>query len=249
MTPLPIVFVAGAGMDHTVWRFQSRWLESRGHPVGLADLPGHGPASGKPLQSAKEMGAWLSEWVSDFAHGRSAVLAGHSLGSLVCIESAVGNPAVAGLVLVGTGSGMPVHPDLMTASRVDLARAARLIAGWSFPVAHRGAHPEPGTWQAGATERMVANSSPGVLAADLAASESYDVMARAPELAVPTLIVAGSDDRMVSARSARVLAGVIPGSRLVVLDGLGHEPMSQDPPTFNRLLADFLATLPGPTSD
>jgi len=39
------VFVHGAGLDHTVWALQSRWLAFHGWNVLALDLPGHGRSS------------------------------------------------------------------------------------------------------------------------------------------------------------------------------------------------------------
>lgn len=241
--PAPVVFVHGAGMDHTIWRFQSRWLAGRGHTVGLVDLPGHGSSTEQPRGSIDAMAAWLVRWLDDFEADRPVILVGHSMGSFVCLETALIGSAVAGLVLVGTGTRMEVNPALMTAARSDLPRAAQLIAGWSYPSAHRGAHPEPGTWQAGATERLIRRSRPGALAAGLAACAAYHPLARGPEVAVRTRIVAGSEDRMTPARSAQRLADAMPAARFMTIDGCGHEVMAQDPRSFNRILAGFLDEL------
>ena len=37
-----IVFIHGAGMDHTVWALQTRYFAYRGRGVLAVDLPGHG---------------------------------------------------------------------------------------------------------------------------------------------------------------------------------------------------------------
>jgi pimeloyl-ACP methyl ester carboxylesterase len=143
---------------------------------------------------------------------------------------------------------MKVHPDLMTAAHEDVGLAARLIAGWSFPASFSGGHPEPGTWEPGGVARLIGRSGEGVLAADLAACEAYDPGPAGQRLTLSTLVVAGSDDRMTSARGARELVNLIPGSQLEVMTGAGHQPMSQTPRRFNAVLGDFL-TSSGKSSD
>ena len=44
-----VLFVHGAGMDHTVWVMQARYFARQGFAVLAPDLPGHGRSSGKPL--------------------------------------------------------------------------------------------------------------------------------------------------------------------------------------------------------
>ena len=56
-TALPlIVFVHGAGLDHTVWALLARWFAHRGFAVLAPDLPGHGRSAGEPLDSIARHG-------------------------------------------------------------------------------------------------------------------------------------------------------------------------------------------------
>ncbi|CAN5739835.1 alpha/beta hydrolase [soil metagenome] len=232
-----VVFVHGAGMDHTVWRFQTRWLANRDVAVFAPDLPGHGLTPGSPPGSIEEAAAWLADSLED----RPVTLIGHSMGSLVALEcAAIGALRLDRMVLVSTAPRMRVHPALLEAARSDLPTAARLIAGWSFHRSHRGGHPEPGTWQKGSTIRLVEASAPGALATDLAACMAYDAAAVAPKVSVTTLVVTGADDRMTPAGGSAELAALIPDAELSVVEGTGHEPMTQAPHRFNSILAEFL---------
>lgn len=235
-----VVFVHGAGSDHTVWRYQSRWLVGRGVAVWAPDLPGHGRSGGEPMASIEDWAKWLAFEIGDLG---SPTVVGHSMGSLIALETAVAHPGSVGrLLLVGAAAEMPVHPDLIAAAEEDLPRAAAMIAEWSMPPAHRGGHLEPGLWEQGGVRRIVERSRPGVLAADLRACAAYDGTSRAEACVVPTTVVAGSEDRMVRARASRQLAQAIPGARYVEIAGAGHEPMLQNPREFNRLLWEILAS-------
>lgn len=235
----PVVFLHGAGMDHTVWRYQTRWMAHRGWRVLAPDLPGHGNSQEEAPDSVE---GW-AEWLAGFVAGRDATgaVVGHSLGALMAIEAAARHPdLIQRLVLVGAGVRMPVHPVLRSAARDDLPRAARFIAGWSLPAFHFGGHQEPGTWEMGTVIRLVERSRPGVLYTDLSASAQYDASERLAAVAVDTLILSGRFDRMVAEAAAQSLAEGLARARRVVLPGAGHEPMLQQPTRFNRLLADFL---------
>ena len=50
-----VVFLHGAGLDHTVWALLARWFAHRGSAVMAPDLPGHGRSGGEPLSS---IAAW-----------------------------------------------------------------------------------------------------------------------------------------------------------------------------------------------
>jgi len=58
-TNLPaIVFLHGAGMDHSVWALLARAFAHHGYAVLAPDLPGHGRSVGSALRSIAEMADW-----------------------------------------------------------------------------------------------------------------------------------------------------------------------------------------------
>lgn len=234
-----VTLLHGAGMDHTVWRFQIRRLAGRRWRVLAPDLPGHGTSRDEPRSSVEEWGEWLVEFLTE--RQAAGPVVGHSLGGLIALRAAACCPdVVPRLVLVGTGVPMPVHPALMAAAHDDLPRAASFIAGWSLPPRHPGGHLEAGTWERGAIVRLVERSGPGVLAKDLAATASYHPGEDLGRVRADSLVVRGDADRMVAERSVRALVERIAGARMVVLAGAGHQPMIQQPRLFSRLLDEFL---------
>lgn len=62
-----------------------------------------------------------------------------------------------------------------------------------------------------------------------------------PKVEVPTLLIHGRDDRVVSYEHSLMLLALIPNSRLVVLNHCGHWAMIEHPDEFNRLVTDFIA--------
>jgi pimeloyl-ACP methyl ester carboxylesterase len=74
----------------------------------------------------------------------------------------------------------------------------------------------------------------------LGAILDYDFRERLGDIRAPTLIVWGENDMLVPVKDAGEYERQIPGARKVVLDDTGHVPMVERPPTFNRLLLEFL---------
>ncbi len=60
---------------------------------------------------------------------------------------------------------------------------------------------------------------------------------------VPTLIVVGDEDVITPPPEAEIMHALVPNSRLVRLPHSGHLPPLEVPAEFNRVLAEFLATV------
>lgn len=226
-----VIFVHGAGMDHTVWALQTRWFAWHGRSVLAIDLPGHGKSDGPALESIDDIGAWLIRLV-EASGAPSASLVGHSMGSLASLSAgATGGDRVASLALLGVSAEMPVHPDLLAAARSNDPAARELIVSWGFgKPAHFGLNRAPGLWMQGGGRALLAHGPDGVLGIDLAACDAYKgALDAAAKVICPTLLVCGSRDMMTPPRAAAPLGGAIAGSRTVVIDGAGHMMMIEKP--------------------
>src|SRR5580692_11998244 len=87
-----VVMLHGAGFDHTSWALHSRWFAHHGHGVLAPDLPGHGRSAGAPLSTIAEMSDWTAALL-DAAGVAKSRLIGHSMGSLIALETAARHPA------------------------------------------------------------------------------------------------------------------------------------------------------------
>lgn len=238
----PVVLVHGAGMDHTVWSLQSRYLAHHGHGVLAVDLPGHGRSAGPAPGAIEEMAAWIGRLLDALGLARAA-LVGHSMGALVALEAASRLPdRVSHLGLIGVAPAMPVHPDLLAAARDNLSLASDLVTSWGFGQGgHFGRNASPGLWMMGGAHRLLENAPAGVLASDLAACAVYgDAPAAATRVRCPTLLLLGADDRMTPAKAGRKLAEAIAGADCRVLPGVGHMVMAEAPDETIDALAGLL---------
>ena len=55
-----VVFLHGAGFDHSMWALFSRWFSHHGYSVLAPDLPGHGRSKGKLISSIAGMADWVT---------------------------------------------------------------------------------------------------------------------------------------------------------------------------------------------
>jgi pimeloyl-ACP methyl ester carboxylesterase len=226
-----IVLLHGAGFDHTSWALHSRWFAHHGFGVLAPDLPGHGRSSGTPLSSIAAMADWTAALL-DAAGVTKAKLVGHSMGSLIALETAARHPAkVTALGLIGTADTMTVGPDLLKAAEANDHAAIDMVSIWGLGfAAELGGSLAPGLWMHFGAERVLEQCRPGVLFSDLSACNSYqNALAAAAKVTVPTTLILGERDMMTPARTGKALAAALPNSRTVVLSGAGHMMMAERP--------------------
>ena len=226
-----IVLLHGAGFDHSTWALHSRWFAHHGYGVLAPDLPGHGRSSGKPLPDIAGMADWTAALI-EAAGAAKAWLVGHSMGSLIALETAARHPAkVSALSLIGTAATMTVGPDLLKAAEANDHDAIDMVSIWGLGYqAELGGSLAPGLWMHGGAERVLEQCRPGVLFNDLAACNAYqNALAAAVGIAVPATLILGERDMMTPAKAGMALAAALPNARTIVLPGAGHMMMVERP--------------------
>lgn len=222
------------------------------------DLPGHG-RSAKP-RSDYSLGAhasFLRDLLVTLGHERATII-GQSLGGGVALQFAYQFPQrVERLALVGAGGlGEEVTPvlRLLALPGVDLVLplvfqpwirdVSRLMGSWTKYI---GMEPSIATnemWRAYAslvdpdTRSAFVHTLRAVVDHRGQRVSAHDKLYLAQDL--PTLIVWGSDDPIIPVSHAQAAQEALPGSRVEIMEGLGHFPHSEDPYRFSRILVDFL---------
>lgn len=240
-----VVFIHGAGFDHSAWALHSRWFSHHGFAVLAPDLPEHGHSAGPALTSIAAMADWIAALLAATS-AKPAHLIGHSMGSLIALETAARHPAcVTRLSLIGTAATMTVGPDLLKAAEANEPAAYDMVAIWGLGhSAEIGGSRAPGLWMHGTAQATLKRCAPGVLFRDLSACNNYqDALTSAAKITVPTTLILGARDMMTPAKAGKALAAAIPHARTIVLDGAGHMMMAERP---DALLA-ALSAAPAPT--
>jgi pimeloyl-ACP methyl ester carboxylesterase len=253
----PVVLVHGLSSWMGFWGHQIPHLAATRRVLAL-DLPGFG-ASARP--DAPYTMPWyartVDRWLAALGIGR-AVIVGHSMGGQIALSMALDRRArVAALVLAapaGIERFRPGHAAWLEryqsprrafdSPEVDLRHAFSLAFARHDDGVERLLR-----------ERVRMSGTPAMLGTSLAVSRSVAGMLRHPvfgrlgEIAVPTLVVFGTEDRMIpnrvlnggrTDRIARLASRAIPGSRLVLVHGAGHTVHHDAPDVFNRALDGFL---------
>jgi pimeloyl-ACP methyl ester carboxylesterase len=246
-----VVFLHGAGLDHSVWALLARWFAHRGCAVLAPDLPGHGRSDGEPLASIAAMADWTAALIA--ASGAStATLIGHSMGSLIALETAARHPERArSIALIGTAAAIPVSPQLLAAAKLNQHEAVDMICTWGYGFrANLGGSLAPGLWMRGGAERLLERSRLGVLYTDLVANNEYrDGLSSAAKVRVPATVILGERDMMTPAKNGVALARALADAQVVVLKGAGHMLMSERPDEVLEALRSFAPAAPPARSD
>jgi pimeloyl-ACP methyl ester carboxylesterase len=238
-----VVFLHGSGCDHSVWQLPARWFAWHGHSVLAVDLPGHGRSEGPPEASIQGLGLWVGALL-DAAKVRTAALIGHSMGGAIALEAAAAlGDRIARLALLGTAASIPVHRDLLAAAGEDPDRAYQMMTGWGHD--HRakiGGNPAPGLWMTGSTLALFARNQRDVLHTDLAACSAWKSGPQSARVVrSPTLVLIARNDIMTPPKAGAELAGMIAGSRSVIIDRCGHMLMAEAPDAVLDALIEFFA--------
>ena len=238
-----IVFVHGAGLDHSWWGLQSRYFGYHGCNVLAVDLPAHGRSEGPPLASVGEMADWVSALLKTLKIEKAAIV-GHSMGSLIALEFAARNPESAEkIALIGVAYPMKVSDVFLDAARRNDQSAFDMETIWGHaaqvPLA---GNPNPGMWMYGDTLARLARLAPGVLYNDLVACNSYaGGMEAAASLKCPAQFILGARDMMTPPRGAEELMKKIENSKSTRIAISGHSLMAEAPDATLDALIAFLA--------
>ena len=236
-----MIFIHGAGQDHTNWQLPARWFAWNGYAVLTPDLPGHGRSDGPPLETIPDMAQWIGR-LMDAAKLEKVALVGHSMGGGIAVEAAAAMPArISRIALLGTSLAMPVNEALLTAARDAPEQAHQMITTWSLaPRARIGGNPAPGLWLTGGSLALLSRNRPGTLYAAFNACNLWKTGPRAAaRVTCPALALIGGSDAMTPPKIGRALADKIGGSSTVVIPGTGHMMMYEAPDAVLDALIDF----------
>lgn len=237
-----LIFVHGAGFDHTIWVMPARYFARHGWRVVALDLPGHGRSQGQALTSIAQMADWLAQVIDAVSPNQQASLVGHSMGSLVAMSLAARHAnKVQKLALLGTSAPMPVADVLLNAALDNDQAAIDMTNTWSHSArGSLGSSQNPGVSNLHIGERLLQQAGAGVFHTDLAACNGFTADGLA-EVKQPTLVIIGDEDKMTPPRAGLAVADQLPHVQQRRLAGCGHSMLSEQP---NQVLDELAAFLP-----
>lgn len=235
-----LVLLHAIATSSELWRPQLGVL-SRHFRVVRIDLPGHGKS---PLLHPEATYADYADAVAATlasAGMDSYVLAGLSFGAMVSMQVAVRHAdKVRGLVLANCMGKTPPPVAQMWQNRIA-AVASHGMAGQTVPTLERwftpGFHAEaPLTieW----VRSMILETPPQGFIAAARMISAMDHSALLPQIACPTLVLAGAHDQAAPFAGLADIAAQIPGARLETLDA-AHLANVEAPVAFAEAVGGF----------
>jgi pimeloyl-ACP methyl ester carboxylesterase len=264
----PIVLLHGWTETIAYWTYMIGELEARGFHVIAPDARGHG-ASGRAtdrdyslVRFGEDVEAVLESCVPG---GQHAVLVGHSLGGMSIAAWAEHHDVerhAGAAALINTGVGDLINqqlivPVLPIAKAVNQAVAVHGVLGaraplprFSTPLSHAAVRyaafgPDSTPAQVAFYERMLVTCAPDVRAAVGIAMSEMELHHALARLTLPTLVVAGENDRLTPPSHARRIAEMLPNlHELVVLPRTGHMGPIERPHEITEKLIALAAGVP-----
>lgn len=249
---LPVVLVHGIGASVEYWRHTVAALAGQ-HRLLAVDLPGCGfserPAELPTLAETADLLVHLL----DALEVPNASFVGHSMGGLICLETALRYPERVEKLILSNSAGLGREVSVFW-RLVAVPPVGRGIIRFNQFLARRGQlnifyHPrsEPGIVER--CQRWVARPDlPDTLVGaaiqglDLGGQRASIVRTdQLRELHVPTMIAWGARDPIIPVAHGARAHRLIPNSQLTVFDNCGHCPQLECPDEFNRLARAFLA--------
>ncbi len=245
----PLVMIRGLGSNADHWYSQLPALSEKYRVItfdnrGIARSPDPGGEFSVPAMAGDTLG------LLDALELERPHVMGLSMGGMIAQELAIERPdRVNGLILACT------HPGGRKQIRAD-PKVEELFKGMVYvgsPQSKIDAAPtlfgpetlahSPETVRKYAEVSLKHPAGPGILTKQWIAVQAHDACVRLPKIKAPVLVLTGDVDVLIPPGNSKILAELIPDSRLSVIPGGGHQILVEQAKACNEAVLDFLARI------
>lgn len=250
-----VLLVHGFSGSTFSWERTAPVLQQAGFEVLAIDIPpfGYSDKSSRLNASVTARAALLKQWQDSLFPGREWHLVGHSMGAaivealaLMYPEQTLSTVFVAGAVFGQVNAAEPQSQSLLRFRPVQTLMG-NLAEAWFITPRRIGGLLESAYGSPPGREAIMAYyrplQIPGTARAILASAvNSYEIAdLNAKELQPPLLGIWGENDTWVPLQGRQKVLDQMPGMRIEVIPGAGHNPMETHPEAFNKIFLEFLA--------
>jgi len=240
---VPLLFVHGFPLNHEIWSSQIQALRTT-HRVIAPDLRGHGKSEAPPGPYKMEQMADDLKALIDARRCGPVMMIGHSMGGYITFAFLRRYPKlVAGLGLVCTRPGADA-PEGKTnrenlALRVEKEGSIAAVDAMFPKMLSPTTYGEQLELSDGIRQMMLATPVAGIAGASRGMALRVDSSDLLPTIKVPTLIITGANDQLISPKESENMAKQIPNATLHIIPGAGHLPSVEKAGEVNRVLREF----------
>lgn len=226
-----IVMVHGLAGDSRFFHNQMKYFSSSYRMISI-DLPGHGRSSEYPDLSLESYSSSINE-VIRHENPDKYILIGHSMGGCICLEHYRRNrDRIVSMILVSTAAVLPVDSSLINSARSNFSEFFDGFLGMIF------------SKKAGifilAAKANITQTEQNVIINDLEICSTMNYESILPEIDIPVLLVANTNDRMVPCELTEKMHKQIRNSRFIKFDENGHISFFESHEKFNAAVEQFL---------
>ena len=208
---MKVIILHGWGQNKEHWRTLA---EKLGNNVTCLDLPGFGQEKivdnnwGVP-----EYAKWVENQIKDY---KSVILIGHSFGGRITTEIAGKRPNYLKAIVL-SGSPSIYRPTLSTRLKIFVSKFGKFIIPYKLKM-----YLLPKDLRK-AVNRDLENTYKKVV--------MYDQTKQLNNITIPTLLIWGSDDKIVPIKIAHEINRLVKNSNLKIIDKAGHNSFLDNPNT------------------
>lgn len=242
----PVLLINGLGANVTTWNALLGELE--GFEVITFDAPGTGLSQSPLVPYTIDRIAEVARQVLDHTGHQRADVLGYSLGGAVAQRLAFKEPErVRRLVLVSSSCGAGGIPGSVKAL-MAVTTPARHYSKAAYDLTYKLVDLAPAERESTAVRAQNANwhrdapPSPLGYLLQMTAFWTFHSLPWLPRLTHPTLVLTGTEDRLMPMANSAVLAAYLPDARLSVYERWGHYLLHDPASGAGATIADFLGT-------
>ena len=242
----PVLLVHGFTNYGMVWATQAAALVHSGYRVLMPDLAGHGLSGvAAEVTTVADLARDMVVLLDELGIGRVAIC-GLSLGGMVAQQMAVDHAGRVSAMLVADSRAENAGMRAAVEGWIDAFEGAggplaRLEKTWAALVNERFRSSPTGEATLALWHTVLSKVAGRSLANVARGMNAFDVTAALPHVRLPTLVVSGSDDKLIPTHLSRRTAELVPGARIEVIEGGGHISSLDSAAAFNQLMLDFLS--------
>jgi pimeloyl-ACP methyl ester carboxylesterase len=234
----PLLFLHGVGGGHHAWEHQVPYFGKRGYPSHAWDQPGYGHSPTVEPYDLEHISASLARLIESLGN-EPMVLVGHSMGGLIAQETYVRYPQLVKALALCFTSPAFAGGDSEFTKQFIAARIDPLDQGRSMAEIAARLIPTMGS-NSKLAEQIMAGVPPETYRKAVHLLTTFDRRKELADIKVPTLLVAGANDRTAPPAVMEKMWEKIPSAEYVLLEDCGHLGPMDQPDAFNAALEGFL---------